>query len=298
VDGSDVDVVGNYVHELEEFGIRTTTATARVRVADNKVAYINGIGIHVSGLDNIVERNDVSRSFSTGDHDADGMRMFGQGHVFRDNYVHDIYESDSTSSPHSDCFQSFTTSNAPELKNIVLERNVCSTDRHCVIISNVSGPRMENITIRDNVCHSRKGSAGFFVGHDTGQDDSIRGIVIVNNLVDLESGYFAVYSDNAYDLTVINNVLVGDFEPWSGEATSAGRGFVEHHNLTSATPLYFDPSHPDPRTRYRPAGDSPVVDQGSNAEASSTDLDGNPRVLDGDADGSAVVDIGPYEYTP
>ncbi len=42
---------------------------------------------------------------------------------------------------------------------------------------------------------------------------------------------------------------------------------------------------------------SPCIDTGDNTDVTeATDLDGNPRVLDGDSDGKAVVDMGAYEY--
>jgi len=43
---------------------------------------------------------------------------------------------------------------------------------------------------------------------------------------------------------------------------------------------------------------SPLVDAGSNTGASAYDLDGNARVADGNADGSAIVDLGAWEIVP
>jgi hypothetical protein len=49
---------------------------------------------------------------------------------------------------------------------------------------------------------------------------------------------------------------------------------------------------------YRLSGDSPCIDAGLNESWmwGSVDLDGNERISDGDDDGSAVVDMGAYEY--
>jgi hypothetical protein len=42
---------------------------------------------------------------------------------------------------------------------------------------------------------------------------------------------------------------------------------------------------------------SPAVDSGTNSAISlPTDLDSNPRIVDGDGDGTATVDMGAYEF--
>ncbi|MGB2696541.1 MAG: right-handed parallel beta-helix repeat-containing protein, partial [Candidatus Zixiibacteriota bacterium] len=41
---------------------------------------------------------------------------------------------------------------------------------------------------------------------------------------------------------------------------------------------------------------SPCIDAGDNSAAGDSDLDGNPRIVDGNDDDSAVVDMGAYEY--
>lgn len=61
-----------------------------------------------------------------------------------------------------------------------------------------------------------------------------------------------------------------------------------------ADPLFADPAGGD----YRLLGPSPCIDTGDNAAVPpdvTTDLDGNPRMLDGDLDDVAVVDMGAYE---
>jgi hypothetical protein len=52
---------------------------------------------------------------------------------------------------------------------------------------------------------------------------------------------------------------------------------------------------------YRLSPDSPCIDAGDPNYAAAdneTDLEGNPRVTDGDRDGRVIVDMGAYEYVP
>ena len=50
---------------------------------------------------------------------------------------------------------------------------------------------------------------------------------------------------------------------------------------------------------YRPGSASPCIDAGDNSSVSAPfDLIGNARIVDGDGDASAIVDMGAYEYIP
>jgi hypothetical protein len=68
-------------------------------------------------------------------------------------------------------------------------------------------------------------------------------------------------------------------------------------------PLFVDPNGADgiigtEDDNLRLSAGSPCIDAGDNSvvDANSTDLDGNSRILDGDGDGEAIVDMGAYEF--
>ena len=92
-----------------------------------------------------------------------------------------------------------------------------------------------------------------------------------------------------YTPTVIYSDVQGG---WEGERNiDADPCFVE--------PGYWDSNGVWFEGDYHLLAGSPCIDTGDpnySPEPNETDLDGNPRVLDGNEDGTAVVDMGAYEY--
>jgi len=120
------------------------------------------------------------------------------------------------------------------------------------------------------------------------------------------------------------NASPGGYEVLSGRCRiescniEGGRDQVSSNDLTwgpgniDADPLFVDPGRWDGDTfipgDYRLLPGSPCIDAGTNDVDNpgttpievlpNTDLAGLPRVIDGDLDGAATVDIGAYEYLP
>ncbi len=75
-------------------------------------------------------------------------------------------------------------------------------------------------------------------------------------------------------------------------------GYVGEGNMDE-NPLFVDLTDPDPvNWDLRLGSNSPCVDNGYNyaPELPFNDLDGKPRIIDGDGDNIATVDMGAYEY--
>ncbi|RMG04336.1 MAG: IPTL-CTERM sorting domain-containing protein [Nitrospirae bacterium] len=67
-------------------------------------------------------------------------------------------------------------------------------------------------------------------------------------------------------------------------------------NNIHADPLFFDPTNGD----FHLQSTSPCIDVGDNGawNLPTTDFEGDDRIIDGDGDGTAVVDMGADEYKP
>jgi hypothetical protein len=122
-------------------------------------------------------------------------------------------------------------------------------------------------------------------------------------------------SNNDCTPTVVNSIFWGNLPDQINDIISSsttvdysdiqggwtGAGGAGNINLD---PRFIDPDGPDDipgneDDNLRLLTGSPCIDAGDNSVVTEqTDLDGNPRIVDGDGDCIAVVDMGAYEYQP
>jgi Right handed beta helix region len=119
-------------------------------------------------------------------------------------------------------------------------------------------------------------------------------VKISNNIVVASAGQTGVTCSLLFSQilpALSHNDVHSDTVGWSGcgTPTNGGAGNID------LNPLFIDPS-----TNFHLQSGSPVLDAGDNSAPGlpSTDFDGSPRVVDGNADGIAVVDMGAYELQP
>ena len=156
-----------------------------------------------------------------------------------------------------------------------------------LVPSSARGPLLVNNTIADN--DSPMGSGIFAVGFDAQT-------LLVNNIIVAPGSQTAVFCDAAYDprppIFRFNDV-------WSPKGNAYGGVCADQTGLDgniSAKPLFVKPG----AGNYHLKTGSPAIDAGDNNAPSlpANDLDGDPRVLDGDGNGTAIVDMGSDEFNP
>ncbi len=152
-------------------------------------------------------------------------------------------------------------------------------------------------TIRGNaiIGNSTEGSGG-------GVNDSDGGIIEGNTICHNRAQRYGGGLQGCEFGTIRNCIIWGNTAPEGPELIwSSAPGYSR---VGGADPGFVDADGPDnnPLTwednDYHLAAGSPCIDKGRNEDWmwDAVDLDGNPRIIDGDGDGADVVDMGAYEY--
>jgi hypothetical protein len=311
--GTGLRITHNVVLDTESYGISCETyppSCFDTVIAHNIVQAADGTGILAAGERILVENNEVSRSIMVDETDADGMRFFGSQITFRKNYIHDIFDRGypADTNPHTDCFQTFDK-DKPASRDIVIENNVCvNVDHQCFIAEALEKGNSASFTFRNNVCGNNGSQAIFLRGIDN--------VEISNNLFLPSIRYHGVVAQaGTTGLVIANNIFVGSYRAYHVDADSrrnlradynlvddptrpkSPSWWAEPHGKWGADPVFTSATSGSEAGNYRPAPGSPVIDAGNNGfNGSVEDLDSKPRVFDGDGDGTATIDIGPYEF--
>jgi len=141
------------------------------------------------------------------------------------------------------------------------------------------------------------------VGNRTGGLGLNQGIVANNLIYDNYRGILTV----GWRQVIVRDNLMGKVE-----VIDNGGQMVWGPGNIDADPLFVDPGHWDGDTfilgDYHLLPGSPCIDAGANdvdnpdtpevETLPATDIAGLPRIIDGNLDGTATVDIGAYEYLP
>jgi len=325
-DGHEVVVQGCYVHDcplggIDVSGSSIAALSTDVTVVDNLAEHNGQWGIHIVGSRILVEDNEIAESVQhhpKGDPpnftgaDADGLRVFGDNHIIRGNFIHDIADpadAEHNIDPHADCIQTWDRQDQggrPVMTHSVIERNRC-------IIQHPSGKGLMMSAIHSNACHHITVRNNIFEFRDEGVEASqgmFHDIYIYNNvfkanLDDTPWGVSVNFHQSAGNYDVRNNIIVDCHA--EARSISSADGIVDHNlvwysdgSAPSGTPgpmpneLWgVDPMFVDydgsPGGDYRLRDGSPAIDAGTTIEGVDDDHDGNAR-----PDGGSH-DIGAYE---
>ena len=147
------------------------------------------------------------------------------------------------------------------------------------------GPTLVNNTIANNSI-TQQGSAIYAAGFDNQ-------VTLFNNLLIGHTGQSAVYCDATYSTqppTFTNNDA---FSPNGSGLQGTCSGQSNQNGNISANPLFININ-----ANFRIKAGSPAIDAGTNfaPDIPQKDLGGKPRIVDGNSDGSTIIDMGAYEF--
>jgi parallel beta-helix repeat protein len=196
---------------------------------------------------------------------------------------------------------------SPTIKNNIISANI-DVGIHCI---KSKTPVIENNWIYGTVCDDPcSGGGGIGVDIATGIA-TIRNNTVVGNL-------WGIWNWQSTDPNIFNCIVRHNRydDLWRDTGTLGARYSCIEDSFEANDPNYEGSINADPcfvdagywdvngfwvEGDYRLLGGSPCIDAGNPnyiAEPNETDLDGKARVIDGDDDGTAIVDIGAYEFDP
>lgn len=217
----------NVIYNATSDGLDCRDCTDSI-IESNTVQRADGTGIWISGERITVRNNTVSESVLRTKGDADGIRFFGRGHRLTGNTIKDIKASGyPDGGPHTDCFQTYDTRDAPPTYDVVIADNVCSNvDVQALIATNddhAAGgpPGQTSITFERNTV-----SVG---GEQAVLLRNFPGVVVRDNRFTGQAERAVFLTDGSTDCTVTGNMVTGYRRPFEIDRQSE-RGFRESDN--------------------------------------------------------------------
>jgi hypothetical protein len=168
----------------------------------------------------------------------------------------------------------FVNSSSPLIVNNIFENNPCRGINLTLPVGNTS------VVINNTFVGNR---VGIRVARGASQvTQTHRNNVIVQNDIGLELEFGSDANDPVWE----NNLVFSNNIDYQGTADKTGTS-----GNISADPLFVDAPSGD----YHLQAGSPAIDAGSALDAPIVDFDGTLRPLDGNGDGTAIVDMGAFE---
>lgn len=287
-------------------------------VRNNRCQRNGMVGIEVHGSGHLVENNEIWGSVCIpppelpSSVDADGIRFFGSGHVFRGNTIHDINYTDPENvgyTPHIDAFQTWADQWHVAASNILFEKNHIYLPVYKNANAGAHGFMLRDcsyITVRNNIvaCHG-----GTYTGEGTGTG-TVHHLYLENNEFVGSLSYIPSFYPMGIDLrdcaysTVKNNLVYNQvlhaiyltgttftgldigYNCFYNSNGTMPYGTAFPHDLWGVNPLFVNPGSND----FHLASGSPCINAGAAIGDLSDDFDGFPRPS------GTQFDIGAFEF--
>ncbi len=253
-------------------------------IVDNRLAgstLVGGAGILVhqtSGAQ--ISRNDILRNTVTTSAGGGGLNLAnGSGVTVSDNLI-----SGNSAPFGGGIFIDASVTAAEIVQNLIVNNSAINGGG---VIWNVAGSRMINNTIANNVASAPDASEVILLFQAL-----VDNALIANNIIAAKQNPITLDCSNPLpqSIFIANDVFNLQGVPYGpGCGVQSGiRGSI------SLDPLFVD----DTAGSFRLKLGSPAIDVGTNAisHLPAADLDGNPRIADGDSNGTAVIDMGAFEF--
>ena len=229
-----------------------------------------GAGIEVSGLGSLISSNIFDGNVQSGG----GFGAAIGGNNASPTIEQNIFRNNSCDDQFISGIVAFVNSSSPMIVNNIFENNPCRGIN--LTLPDGTTPQVINNTFVGN-------RAGIRVDRRVSQVTQVyRNNIIVQNGIGLEVE-FGIDADNP---VWTNNLVFGNTTNYQGIASQTGA----NGNISTA-PLFIDSA----AGNYRLQSGSAAIDAGSALGAPGIDFDGAFRPLDGNGDGTSVVDIGAFE---
>ena len=311
ITGSHCEILNNTIHDTgAAWGvIRMNGATLTgCLIKGNRFYSATGPGndlplIIVSGRNNVIEGNEIGPA-----KDLDVFRVWGEGHIIRDNYIHDITFSPG-SVAHMDVFQTFGVGGEGKVvaRNIVFESNriVNFAGQICMTEHNGSAAGMRDWDIRNNIFVNVPQQANIGIPNMRFYNNTFYNVGASNGLV--FSGYDNLPKGESTGARIMNNIIVsaenlldyGGVMSLSGQGVTADynyvanidgfrplRGFAEAHGINGGDPRFVDAS----ASIFDLQPGSPAIDKGLTLTGFGADISKTVRPQ------GRAWDIGAFEY--
>ena len=277
----------------------------------------SGAGIYSSFSSPLIKGNTISRNYVYACSGASGLGVYIGGDSAAELIENVITENSGIANGGG---VTLFAAGRVVLRSNVIARNVTSGFSPCTSGGGIWMVNFSQATIVNNliVGNAAGCGGGFYWGGSTGvttfvnntfaDNDAAEGSAIAvsgvdtrhliyNNVIIGKAGQAALYCRNSSSTP---SPLLNTSDVFTPQGLAYGGTCLDQTGLRgniSADPLFARNAFADVLGDYRLQTASPAIDAGDNAapQLPAADLDGAPRIADGNQDGDARVDIGAYE---